>query len=213
MTPEEKKIKAAKYKQWRDANKEKLNAKYRETYAANQKEIRARKNAWYQDNKETLEKKRAEKREKTNARKRELYAANKEQIQQKKAEYRAMNREKFRKYATDWYNKNKDTALGRSKSWKASNPDKIASYVRNRQAAKLQRTPCWITAKQLKQIEHFYAQAKKLEFETGIRHHVDHIIPLQGKMVSGLHVPENLTIITAKQNLRKNNKFSVDLQA
>ena len=87
-----------------------------------------------------------------------------------------------------------------------NNQDKVIANIARRHAAKLQRTPKWITSEQRKQIEHVYREAKMLEVETGIKHHVDHIIPLQGKNVSGLHVPENLRVITATENRRKYNQ-------
>ena len=59
----------------------------------------------------------------------------------------------------------------------------------------------------LEKIEWFYREAKRLFKETGIPHHVDHIIPLQGKYVSGLHVPTNLQILTASENSTKGNRF------
>lgn len=75
-----------------------------------------------------------------------------------------------------------------------------------RRSGKLQRTPAWAD---LKAIQAFYVEARRLTQVTGIVHHVDHIIPLQGKNVSGLHVETNLQILTAAENLKKTNRFEV----
>jgi len=56
-------------------------------------------------------------------------------------------------------------------------------------------------------IADIYRQAKAVTAETGIPHSVDHIVPLRGKMVCGLHVPWNLQILTSRENSRKGNRF------
>lgn len=78
----------------------------------------------------------------------------------------------------------------------------------HRRSAKLQRTAAWADKEAMKAI---YARARQLTTETGIVHHVDHDIPLLGKLVSGLHVETNLRIITGSENCRKNNRFEVEL--
>ena len=65
--------------------------------------------------------------------------------------------------------------------------------------------PHWLTVEDVTQIASIYEQAKHLTKATGIEMVVDHILPLRGRNVSGLHVPSNLRIITAKENAMKAN--------
>ena len=80
---------------------------------------------------------------------------------------------------------------------KAVNRAKVAKY----KAAKLQRIPVWITKDELKMMRLFYVKCPE-GFD------VDHIVPLQGRNVSGLHVLSNLQYLTKEENGRKANKFS-----
>jgi 5-methylcytosine-specific restriction endonuclease McrA len=66
--------------------------------------------------------------------------------------------------------------------------------------------PQWLSPIHCAQIQEKYDVAKAVTVQTGIEHHVDHIVPLQGKTVCGLHVPWNLQVITARENLSKKNK-------
>lgn len=75
-----------------------------------------------------------------------------------------------------------------------------------RRAKKLQATPPWLTDDHKKSIAAIYRRAVQLTKETGTEYHVDHIVPLAGRNVRGLHVPWNLQVITASENHRKWNK-------
>ena len=80
---------------------------------------------------------------------------------------------------------------------KAVNRAKVAKY----KAAKLQRIPVWITKDELNMMQFFYIKCPEGS-------DVDHIVPLQGRNVSGLHVLSNLQYLTKEENGRKANKFS-----
>jgi hypothetical protein len=84
--------------------------------------------------------------------------------------------------------------------------ERLAATIKRR-LSKLHRTPKWLTKDQLKEITEFYKMAKELEKVFPWKQCVDHIVPLQGKTVSGLHVPWNLQILSAKDNMEKGNKF------
>lgn len=109
--------------------------------------------------------------------------------------------------ATAKYRSNPDNAeRGRAKSreWKKINAAKHCAINAKRKAALLKRLPAWAD---LAAIESFYAEAARLTTDTGIAHQVDHVIPLQGEFVSGLHVETNLQILTATENMSKGNRF------
>lgn len=77
-------------------------------------------------------------------------------------------------------------------------------------AEKLQRTPKWLTNIDLENIKNKYYLAQMKTQLTGETWHVDHVIPLKGKYVSGLHVPSNLQIIKSMENFKKSNVFKVE---
>ena len=73
----------------------------------------------------------------------------------------------------------------------------------------MHRTPAWLTVDDLWLIEQAYELAALRTKLFGFSWHVDHILPLQGKQVSGLHVPTNLQVIPWVDNVRKANRFEV----
>lgn len=69
-----------------------------------------------------------------------------------------------------------------------------------RKTAKIQATPPWLTKDHFEEMLSFYEHADEMTKRTGILHEVDHIVPLQGRTVCGLHVPWNLRVLTALEN-------------
>ena len=70
--------------------------------------------------------------------------------------------------------------------------------------------PKWLSKEQLKEIEDIYKLAKCFSLATGRSYHVDHIVPINSDTVCGLHVPANLQILEATDNLTKYNKYCPD---
>lgn len=107
------------------------------------------------------------------------------------------------------YHKNKVIINARNKFWKQENPAKVAAMDAKRRASMLQRTPKWLSEQELLRIECIYSLASMLNKHGVESWHVDHIIPLQGKNVSGLHVYSNLRVVPSSENLAKGNRYDI----
>ena len=97
----------------------------------------------------------------------------------------------------------------RVKAWKKANPGKVIANTTKRKKHIKLRTPKWLTAVDFERIQNEYTLSALLTKITGTPWEVDHIIPLLGKTVSGLHVPSNLKAIPKTNNLAKSNKVEV----
>ena len=137
------------------------------------------------------------------------YNKNKETI----IEYRKSHRSKIEvkantaKTSLKWRTDNKEYHTELIVRWKSKNRHRLNASESSRRASKLQATPSWLTDDQKESIITLYEIAKEYELITGEQHHVDHIIPLKGKNVCGLHVPWNLSVIPATANMKKGNKY------
>lgn len=96
---------------------------------------------------------------------------------------------------------------GHKQKYKIANPDLYKELVNVRRRRFRDATPKWLTAEQKLEIRFHYRMAIALSRATKVPHAVDHIVPLQGDNVCGLHVPWNMQVMTQGENLRKSNKL------
>ena len=141
-------------------------------------------------------------------RRKSYYEENKEHTLQQAKEWHESNRESETARMKKYRKENRGAVLNAQKAWRDKNPAVMAHHDSKRRSARLQRTPSWAND-QL--IAAYYMEAKRLEELTGIKFHVDHIIPLQGELVSGLHVETNLQLLPAHENMGKSNSFDPEL--
>ena len=92
-----------------------------------------------------------------------------------------------------------------SREYNKRNPERKRFYAAQRKTHVKQATPRWLNSAQKAHIKRIYRLAQVMKDETGIDYHVDHIIPLRGENVCGLHVPQNLQVLRADLNLSKSN--------
>lgn len=118
-----------------------------------------------------------------------------------------------------YYETNKEKCKAATKKWKTKsgksyeytrrarlkNPGLMHFANAKRHAAKMQRTPSWLNDGHLFEMECVYRYCSALR-SIGLKYHVDHIVPMQGESVSGLHVPWNFQVLTAAENSSKGNR-------
>lgn len=175
--------------------------------------------------------------ERNRRRAREWAAANPERKKAADAAYRADNLDKLKEQSrlwrlenaehlrvskVLWAQTNRELIQGKRKLAYWSDPEKYRADAtaykkenrahynflnRMRKLHVAKATPAWLSEPDRQRIRQFYLDAAALTGYTGEQYHVDHIVPLRGKDVCGLHVPWNLQLLTAYENLTKGNSL------
>jgi hypothetical protein len=112
------------------------------------------------------------------------------------------NRKKYK-------DKNREILRAKGRQYIKENPHIVNANTAKRRALKRNATPTWLTKRHFMDFKLIYKLAKLTEKATGIKYEVDHIVPLAGKDVCGLHVPWNLQHLPAKENIIKGNKVTI----
>lgn len=132
------------------------------------------------------------------------YHEDPEASKQKLYAWRDKNPDKSAETQRRYFERNGDAVRERDRVRYAEDPAKMKAAVAAREAAKLRATPAWADMHKIRAV---YEEADKLTSETGIQHHVDHIVPLRSDLVCGLHVHWNLRAIPASDNCSKGNRW------
>lgn len=217
-----KEVRSAAKKAYYEANKEIISAKAKELYSTNRDVALARSKKYreanrdyyleysknyYANNKDIFIKYAKLNSDKIKL-KSKLYRENNiESVLKYELNYREDNKEILAEKARNYYSLNRNNCIARLNEYRKNNPEKFTALNAKRRVAKLKATPKWLSKEHLEEIEELFLCARMFKLYTGEEYHVDHIVPLQGKNACGLHVPWNMQVIPAKENLSKSNKI------
>lgn len=172
--------------EWERANPQRVAERARAYRSENVEAIKARRVSYHVENAERI-----------NAKSRAWYAENADRQRVYNKAHYYENLEYYRMVGRHSYQRNKEACDERMKLWRQKNPRRNTAYARAYNLRKQQRTPAW---SERRAILDFY-------FLCPPDHEVDHIIPLKGRLVSGLHVLANLQYLTTSENCAKSNYF------
>ena len=130
------------------------------------------------------------------------YASNKEQASEYRKTRYELDPKKYNAATRDWQSRNKERVSANAKRWREENLDRSRATVRRRRAK--MRYVQWADDARILEV---YSEALRLTEETGVKHEVDHVFPVSGRTVTGLHVAENLRAVPCSVNRSKNNKL------
>jgi hypothetical protein len=128
-------------------------------------------------------------------------------------------REDIKDRKNEWYQENREAVIAAAatrpaavlreyrNAWKANNKTQVLADNKVRRRKHRDATPPWLTRKQKSEIRQLYQIAITMTQTTGEQYVVDHIVPLRGEAVCGLHVPWNLCVLTAAKNLSKGTRL------
>lgn len=126
-----------------------------------------------------------------------------------KKQYRERTVAERAAYMAQWREANRERINQYGREYRGQRKEHYNFLCQKRKIDLMNRTPKWLTDDDIWLMEQAYELAGLRQQTTGIEWHVDHILPLRGKKVSGLHVPINLRVIPRAENQRKTNKFEV----
>ena len=162
---------------------------------------------WAKVNRLKLSKKltewRSKNREKVKSNERAYYARTKEKRIESVIKWQRSNPHNKRMSGASYRANNKDAL----KEWRYKNRGLVYHHNNSRKEIKRHATPTWLTVYDRSVMKTIYQMSNRLSKCTGIKHHVDHIYPLNAVNCCGLHVPWNLRAIPARLNLKKKNSL------
>ena len=190
---------AAYWRAYRAAHRERILEREASYRAANPEQFAKRKAAYYAANREKMAKKfaadYAANRDKKLRYQAAYVAANRDKVAERQAAYRIANHAKLLEYGADYRDQNRESLNEAALEYHKANPQVARRNTAKRRAAL--NNPNWADQ----------AEITRIYKECPPGYHVDHIIPLRGKHVCGLHVTWNLQYLLPEENMRKSNRI------